>query len=364
MSQLAVIPLLTVFSLLAMAAPGFPAAAGAGEAVQLQLAVRGVAAYPAYIAKHLGYFEDEKVDVEVVSGTCHHVPHVCRASTNLVQQVSAGTVLIGWGVPAAVLPAVARGERLKFFYTYGVKSFFDLVVPEDSTVTTVGDLRGKTVGITDLGYGEVPFVRTVLATAGLRSGENVTTMPVGRTPAAMLASFRDERIQALGGSAEELAWLYHTGFKARSLSGDYRELPSSGIFVTEKTFTERRKLLVKVARSVARATLFSMTNPRAAEGLLAKIIPQQFQNVEVGRVLFHTYLDLSTPLRTDKHGEPLFGYAMPEGWERLHKILLSGEKPVLGRPVDLVPIVAGELISEINRFDRGKVRQQARAFKP
>jgi hypothetical protein len=29
-----------------------------------------------------------------------------------------------------------------------------------------------------------------------------------------------------------------------------------------------------------------------------------------------------------------------------------------------VPIVTGELISEINRFDRGKVRQQARAFKP
>jgi NitT/TauT family transport system substrate-binding protein len=219
-------------SLLTALFVSLPAVARATEQAQLHLAVQGVAAYPAYIAKHLGYFAEEGVEVDVVPGTCHHLPHVCRASTNLVQRVSAGKVLIGWGVPAAILPAVARGEKLKFFYTYGVRSFFDLVVPDDSTIRTVAELGGKTVGITDLGYGELPFVRGLLAAAKLRPGENVTVVALEAQPPSVLASLREGNVQAVGGSVEELAALYRAGLNGRSLGGKYRELPSSGLFVT------------------------------------------------------------------------------------------------------------------------------------
>jgi NitT/TauT family transport system substrate-binding protein len=351
-------------SLLAAVLASPPAAARAIESVQLQLAVQGVAAYPAYIARHLGYFDEEGIEVEVVSGTCHHVPHVCRASTKLVQQVSAGKVLIGWGVPAAILPPVARGEQLKFFYTYGVKSFFDLVVPDDSPISTVAGLRGKTVGITDLGYGELPFVRAVLGAAKLRPDDSVTIVGIDAQAPSMLASLREGRVQALGGSVEELGLLHRAGFKGRSLSGGYRALPSSGIFVTERTFNDRRDLLVKVARPVARATLFALTNPDAATAIMAQLVPRQFVNVEAGRALFQTYLELSTPQRSDSRGELVFGHAMTEGWERLQSILLAGAQPVLEKRVDITAIVTGELVTEINRFDRETVRRRARAFKP
>lgn len=167
-----------------------------------------------------------------------------------------------------------------------------------------------------------------------------------------------------GGAVCSACRLSRSGFKARSLSGAYRELPSSGIFVTENTFNDRREPLVKLARSVARATLFALTNPHAAVAIMVKVAPHQFQSIEAGRTLFDTYLDLSTPLRRDSRGEPVFGYAMPEGWERLQKILLSGETPVLAKRLDLTAVVTGELIPDINRFDRDKVRQQARAFNP
>ena len=85
---------------------------------------------------------------------------------------------------------------------------------------------------------------------------------------------------------------------------------------------------------------------------------------ESGRIFLRTYIDLSTPLRKDQAGELIFGYAMPEGWERLQKIFLSGEKPVLAKPVDLAPVVTGDLVADVNRFDREKVRQQARTYKP
>jgi NitT/TauT family transport system substrate-binding protein len=349
---LATLTLLALVAATALAA--FPSRAPAAEKIQLLLPVRGTAAYPVYLAKQLGYFEEEGLDVEVLPG---------KGSTYVVQQVSAGTVPVGIGVPAAILPAVARGQKLKFFYTYAVKNLFDLVVPEDSPVRTVADLKGKTVGITDLGSGEVPLVRALLAAANLRPGENVTMTVIGEKAPTILASFRDGKVQAFGGAANDLVWLYQAGFKPRSLSGEYRELPSSGIFVTEKTFNEKRDVLVKIGRSVARGSLFGMTNPEAAATIMAKLFPDQFQNMEAGRVFLKTYLDLSTPLRKDQ-GEPIFGYAMPEGWERMQKIFLSGDKPILAKPLDLAPVVTGELVPEMNRFDHEKVRQQARTFKP
>lgn len=331
-----------------------PSAAPAAEKIQLLLPVRGTAAYPAYIAKQVGYFEEEGLDVEVVPG---------KGSTYVVQQVAAGTVPVGLGVPGAILPAVARGQKIKFFYTYAVKSLFDLVVLEDSPVKAVPDLRGKTVGVTDLGGGEVPLVRALLAAANLTPGETVTLLPIGDKVPTILAAFRDGKVQAFAGNANDLVWLYQAGFKPRSLSGEFRDLPASGLFATEKVFTERRDMLVKVGRAMAKATLFGMTNPDGASALMAKLFPDQFQNMEGGRAFYRVYLDLSTPQRR-QGGEPLFGYAMPEGWERLQKVFLSGDKPLLAKPVDLAPLVTGDLVPEINRFDHDKVRQQARAFKP
>lgn len=332
-----------------------PVVAGAAEKIQLLLPVRGTAAYPVYLARELGYFAEEGLDVEILPG---------KGSTYVVQQVSAGTVPVGIGVPAAILPAVARGQKLKFFYTYAVKNLFDLVVPEDSAVKVVADLKGKTVGITDLGSGEVPLVRALLAAANLRVGENVTMIAIGEKAPTILAAFRDGRIHAFGGAANDLVWLYQAGFKPRSLSGEYRELPSSGIFTTEKMFNERRDVLIKIGRSVARGSLFGITNPDAAAAIMAKLFPDQFQNPQAGRVFLGTYLDLSTPLRKDTAGEPIFGYAMPEGWERMQQIFVSGDKPILTHRLDLAPVVTGELVAEINRFDRDKVRQQARSYKP
>jgi NitT/TauT family transport system substrate-binding protein len=331
-----------------------PATAPAAEKIEFLLPVRGTAAYPVYIAKHVGYFEAEGLDVEVVPG---------KGSTYVVQQVAAGTVPVGMAVPGAILPAVARGQKMKFFYTFAVKSLFDLVVTEDSPVKAVPDLKDKTVGITDFGGGEVPLVRALLASANLTPGGNVTLLPIGEKVPTILAAFRDGKIQAFAGNANDLVWLYQAGFKPRSLSGEFRDLPASGFFATEKEFTERRDTLVKIGRAVAKGTLFGMTNPDGASALLAKLFPDQFQNMEGGRAFYRVYLDLSTPQRR-QGSEPLFGYAMPEGWERLQQVFLSGDKPILAKPVDLAGLVTGELVPEINRFDHDQVRQQARAFKP
>ena len=75
-------------------------------------------------------------------------------------------------------------------------------------------------------------------------------------------------------------------------------------------------------------------------------------------------LELSTPQRRDSRGEPVFGYAMLDGWKRLHGILLAGDKPVIQKPLNLAAVVTGELVPKINLFDHDRVRQRARERQP
>lgn len=88
--SLVVVVLLTLFVTTALASPVTTAAA---DKVQLLLPVRGSAAYAPYIAKHVGYFEEEGLDVEVVPG---------KGSTYVVQQVR----------PREGAPAGARVQAL------------------------------------------------------------------------------------------------------------------------------------------------------------------------------------------------------------------------------------------------------------
>ncbi len=344
--------LVTILTLVCTLGAALPARAA--EKVQLLLPARGAALYPAYVAREVGYFAEEGLDVDLVPG---------KGSTYVVQQIAAGTALLGWGVPGALLPAVERDQHLKFFYTYAVKNIFDVIVPADSPVKSVADLKGKTIGITNLGSGEVPLVRALLAKANLRPGENVTMTAIGEEAPVILAALRDGRVQAFGGAANDLVWLYEAGLKARSISGEYRDLPSSGLFVTEKTWNERRDLCARVGRAIAKGTLFTLTNFDAAAAIMARVAPEQFAKPQTGRMFLKNYVDLSTPQKTE-HGEPLFGYPMLDGWERLQGIFLSGDKPVLKKPVDLKSVVVGDLVPEMNKFDHAKVRAQAKASKP
>ncbi len=44
-----------------------------------------------------------------------------------------------------------------------------IVVPDDSPIKTVADLKGKTVGVPSLASGSVPFARALIASVGVDS---------------------------------------------------------------------------------------------------------------------------------------------------------------------------------------------------
>jgi ABC-type nitrate/sulfonate/bicarbonate transport system substrate-binding protein len=105
-------------------------------------------AYPTYAifaaARELGYYARQNLDVEVQS---------FRAGAGAQDALAAGNVDLCTVVPIDALHAIRKGvkERIVAMYAPAVASGWYIMVPSASPLTTVGDLNGKSVGVTQAG---------------------------------------------------------------------------------------------------------------------------------------------------------------------------------------------------------------------
>jgi NitT/TauT family transport system substrate-binding protein len=104
--------------------------------------------YPTYAifaaAKELGYYAEQNLDVDVQS---------FRAGTGAQDALAAGNVDLCTVVPIDAMHAIGKGvkERIVAMYAPAVASGWYIMVPAASPLTTVADLDGKSVGVTQAG---------------------------------------------------------------------------------------------------------------------------------------------------------------------------------------------------------------------
>ena len=104
--------------------------------------------YPTYAvfaaAKELGYYAEQNLDVDVQS---------FRAGTGAQDALAAGNVDLCTVVPIDAMHAIGKGvkERIVAMYVPAVASGWYIMVPSASPLTAVGDLDGKSVGVTQAG---------------------------------------------------------------------------------------------------------------------------------------------------------------------------------------------------------------------
>jgi NitT/TauT family transport system substrate-binding protein len=309
-----------------------------GGKTQLLLAAEGTAMYYAYIAREKGYFKNEGIDVELVTG---------KGGTYVVQQVGAGTVDVGITAVSALLPAWDKGIDIQAVYQINVKNLFDFMVPKNSPIKDIRQLKGKVIGISDLGGGEVPMVRSILTSVGLNPDRDVTLRAVGTEATSILAAFDKGAIQAYSGGAHDLIALYAKGFESTSLIPEgYKSLPSTAIIANGKTVEKQPELVEKIARAVAKATDFSIKNPDEAYNVMKKAVPEQYTDEKVGRLFLDTFIGLSTPLEPDKG----YGYIYQDSWEKFVQQFSVGENPVVKNKIDLNKYLNASFLEKANNF--------------
>ncbi|HBC94494.1 MAG TPA: myristoyl transferase [Pelotomaculum sp.] len=118
---------------------------------------------PLFAAYENGYFKEEGLDAELIKGDPNALKDML--ATNKIDATDG--VLMQWIKPAE------QGLDIKF--TAGIHNgCLQVLVPPNSSITTVKDFQGKTIGVPAIGGGPMNMVSRMLADNGLDLKEDVT----------------------------------------------------------------------------------------------------------------------------------------------------------------------------------------------
>jgi NitT/TauT family transport system substrate-binding protein len=302
--------------------------------------------YPFYAARDLGFWEEEGLKVEFQGS---------GGSGAAIQLLIAGHADAGIPSMPATLNALSKGQKLKAFYQYSTGTVFFLKVPKDGPVQSVQDLKGKVIGISEPGGGEVPMIKAALKGAGLDPDKDVRLIPIGEGSPATFDAIKSGRVHAYSSNFADTLAVELAGIPLRDITPEeFDVFPAQMMIATPENLAKHREALISLARGVAKATYWCQHKPAECEELLKNAAQEQWAEPRIGKALYERSLLITVPRRGKRFGEPV-----PEDLQK-YLAFAKEQDPEFNVPkVD--EFLVTDLLDEINRFDRDavmKVRYQ------
>lgn len=305
----------------------------------------------------LGYWKEEGLDVTVMS---------VEGSAAGMQQLAAGNLQIVSIGPEEIVLGREKGVKIKGFYVQARETIYRLVVPADSPLQKIADLRGKTIGVPSLASGSVPFAKALVASVGIDPEKDVKILAVGVGAPGRLA-LQQKTVDCLALWDTLQASIENSGMQLRRLDLPMvQEMLGQTLATRDDQVTENAAMLVGFARGVAKATVFGLANPEAAVRIHWKMYPEtKPQTGDEAKALkdalnvFNARFMLQ---RVDNRPDTRFGIGTLAQWEKL-KSIFKDQKLIEGT-VPAADLYSAALVDQINKFDRAVIVAQAKAYKP
>jgi NitT/TauT family transport system substrate-binding protein len=174
-------------------------------AEQVRIAVSSTSLFfaSAYVAKQLGYFDENGLDVTVID---------VGSGSNVIASVVGGSAEIGGAGIRNISQGVSKGQALKAFSS-SLKGFPNFLVVRKGFLDDAGlkvdsplndriaSLRGKNIAVNDIGGSAGDFVRELLRRGGF-ADRDAALINISSTP-GRLAALKAKRVDALVGYAPE-----------------------------------------------------------------------------------------------------------------------------------------------------------------
>jgi ABC-type nitrate/sulfonate/bicarbonate transport system substrate-binding protein len=306
--------------------------------------------FPVFIAQEKGFYAEEGLDVTL---------NYSKGSSDAARQVVAGNVQWGIFSSAAAMQATQRGFPVKAIMQIYYPDTFDIVVPADSPVQSMADMKGKTIGLSDLAGGEVPMTRASIIASGLKEGSDIKLVVAGEGDPTTIRSFTEDRIQAYSGAKRDILLLPAQGIPVRSITpAEIAAFPGDALSVTQETFETKKELLVKLTRATIKAWAWAMANKdETFELLKTKYAAASLGDNPVAAEfweLVQTYY--TAPESVEQHGT-----FIPAAWNIYMDFLQEGEgeQKALAGPVDLDALLTDEIVKAAwDGLDIEKVKTQ------
>lgn len=284
-----------------------------------------------------GCFEEEGLDVKTIPS---------NGSDYVVQQLIAGNVKFGQTGADNILIANATGHPVRGIAQIGGRGIFTIVVPDDSPVQSIGDLKGKKLGVTDLGGGEMPLVRASIADAGLTEGEDVELAVVGEGGPAALNALNNGTIAAYAGANNDMAGMIAAGLEPREIIADkFQTVPTTEVAVMEETLQnpDDREIAIKIARCYRKGSEFAIENPDAAVEIACEQVPEECEDEKVRDAFLESVLESYQPPEGAEHYSE---HEPKESYDLVQRSLAADE---IAKPQNLETVFPDEYMDEINQ---------------
>ena len=315
--------------------------------------------YPfATLAKALGYYEQDGLDVDIVPG---------QSSATVAQLLLSGRADIGLAQPDPIVIQRANNRiPLVSFYAVCRRGTNRFVVNPDSPIQSVRDLKGKKVGVNDLGSGGVIYLRARLKEAGM-SPNDVQLMSVGYgTPfyEALKNHNVDAEVSFTGGIARQQM----AGYSVRVLpiTPDEMNQYSFNLFATQSFIDKNPDVIAGVGRAVGKATVFLMTSPEAAVRIFWKQYPDRApKNLNDSKALQNDLAIIKAEIREMAADElPInfkWGSQDAATFGKIQSYLAdAGQIP---KPIAPTDFFTNAFADQYNQFDHQAIVNQAKNWK-
>ena len=261
------------------------------------------------------------------------------------------------------VPAVRQGAvpPIVNFYEYTYPYKWDVAVKPESGIQKYEDLKGKKIGVSDLGTTDYPVTRAVLQNLGIDPDKDVNWTAVGAGVSAGVALQR--------GVIDALAY-FDTGFGQIDAAGiAMRMLPRpanvpliGGLFISATREFPQGQPQDRASASPARSTrrpssCWPIRRPARAPS--SSCIPRPRRAAPARQMRSSR----SCSPRTAASRSTSRPIPTPR-WASSRKPSCMLDAKFLGLEIkDIKPMFTNDMIDEINNYDRDKIIAQAKAYK-
>ncbi len=268
----------------------------------------------AFVGEELGYFEEEGLQIEEQdAGNMAESAFLANGQTDVV-----------FTGATEILTGISAGVDMRILYEYWYTAAEGVYVSEDSPITSVEELKGKTVGLAS--DSDLAFLKVALLHYGLTE-DDVTTIVVGDQGGVIADALKNGTIAALSGSTGEERSLAGAGVPLRDITPTaVKDTPGETFVALEKMVSEKPDVLQRFFRAWAKASYASTINP----DVLLKMGDRNIPEATLDRV--QAMIGVEQAHKTDPPNG-LYGELRPEIWQRVADALY--EAGTLQQPLKL-----------------------------
>ena len=286
------------------------------EKITVNYAARTGTTWPLYIAKEGGYYQKYGLDVNLAFAV---------HPAGIAMVVSGEAVMTNYPLEQA-MPASSRDGSLIIIGSQYKKSSFALMAPK--TFSTVRDLKGKRIGVSQIGDAPYNYSVGLLAKFGL-TPKDVEWVPIGTNVNGRAAALKSGRVDATMLTAPVYFKFEEQGYKSLANTSDYEDIYAPTVYIFKKT-------------TVA-------AHPKLAESLIkaqAEAIQRLYQDKAFAVKTYLKYNSTDNPADVERVYDL---YTKLNTYERVPYVSAAAVQYVIDHPVD------ARLGAQLRAFDFRKV---------